>query len=94
MMNRDPVSGLTQRRSMTNEEEPSSSIIEPEVKIDAQNEPMSEINLIEENDEERQALELAIKNSLEDQQKPVIEVENDLSNIVESSSDSDGKLNQ
>ena len=94
-MNRDPVSGVTQRRSMTNEEEPSSSpsIKETEVKTDAQIEPMNEINLIEDNQEERLALQLAIKNSLEDQQKPVIEVENDLSNTVESSSDSDGKRN-
>jgi hypothetical protein len=95
MMNRDPVSGLSQRRSITNDEESSSSsIIEPEVKIDARKEPMIEINLIEESDEERQALELAIKNSLEDQQKPIVEIKNDLSNTVESSSDSDGKLNE
>jgi len=86
MMNRDPVAGLTQRRSITNDHESSPSIQEQEVKV---NQPIVEINLIQENDEERLALELAIKKSLEDQQES-----NDISNAIESSSDSDGKSNK
>ncbi len=85
-MNRDPVAGLTQRRSITNDHESSPSIQEQEVKV---NQPIVEINLIQENDEERLALELAIKKSLEDQQES-----NDISNAIESSSDSDGKSNK
>ena len=87
-MNRDPVSGLTQRRSMTNEEQPTTS---SSVMKEAEKETSGEIDFIEENEEERQALELAIQRSLEDQQKPTLEVENDLSIATESSSDSDGK---
>lgn len=98
MMNRDPVAGLSQRQSLTSDHE-SSFNKEEEVQIDTQREILisdKEIdtefqqtesmivttNLIEENDEERLALELAIKRSLEDQSE---------SNIIESSSDSDGE---
>jgi len=78
MMNRDPVAGLTQRRSATSDQEPESK--------------PQEIEIPTENDEERIALELAIKRSLEDQKEPIIEVKNDISITVESPSDSDGEM--
>lgn len=92
MMNRDPVSGLTQQRSLTNDEQ-------TEVKIDVQEEPKIEtekpvVNLTEENDddEERAEIELAIRISLENQSEPIVEQDNNhLSDAAaESSSDSDG----
>jgi hypothetical protein len=96
MMNRDPVVGFTQRRSITNDHE-SLPVKEQEIKIDTQlerKELVAEINLIEENDEERMMLELAIKKSLEDQQESIVEIDNDIINTIESSSDSDGKSNK
>ncbi|CAF4896892.1 unnamed protein product [Rotaria sp. Silwood1] len=74
---------------------------EQNVKIDIQieqekqspiNENIIEENFVRENDEERLALEIAIKRSLEDQQILNSENNNDKSNIIESSSDSDGKI--
>ncbi|CAF4791384.1 unnamed protein product [Rotaria sp. Silwood1] len=71
---------------------------EQNVKIDIQieqekqspiNENIIEENFVRENDEERLALEIAIKRSLEDQQILDREKNNDKSNIIESSSDSD-----
>ncbi|CAF3414373.1 unnamed protein product [Rotaria sp. Silwood1] len=71
---------------------------EQNVKIDIQieqekqspiNENIIEENFVRENDEERLALEIAIKRSLEDQQILNSENNNDKSNIIESSSDSD-----
>jgi len=51
-------------------------------------------SIIEINDEEHLALELAIKKSLENQQESILEINNDVPNTIESSSDSDGKLNK
>jgi hypothetical protein len=92
MMNRDPVANLFQRRSATIDREPS-PVKEKEVKIDSPSEQEKQSSPVEENDEELIALELAIKRSLEDQQEPIIEVNNDISITIESASDSDGKSN-
>ena len=74
----------------TIEHEPS-PVNEQEIQINTQSEQeIQEIDLTTENNEERMALELAIKRSLEDQQKPIIERNNDISITVESPSDSDG----
>jgi hypothetical protein len=97
MMNRDPVARLSQRRSATIEHEPS-SVNEQEIQINTQPEqeiqintqPEQEIDFTIENNEERMALELAIKRSLEDQQESIIEINNEISITVESPSDSDG----
>jgi hypothetical protein len=99
MMNRDPIVGLVQRRSTTIEIDSTNETndLEPSVKIDAQFEQdkqspiedaIIETNFNIENDEERIAVELAIKRSLEDQQE-----NKDISNTVDSSSDSDGISN-
>jgi len=96
MMNRDPIVGLAQRRSTTIEIDSTNETndLEPSVKNDAQFEQekqlpiedaIIETNFNIENDEERIAVELAIKRSLEDQQE-----NKDISNTVDSSSDSDG----
>jgi hypothetical protein len=58
--------------------------------IQKPSEPIVETSFTRDDDEERVALELAIQKSLEDQQ----EVDNDVSNSMESSSDSDGKFNR
>jgi hypothetical protein len=92
MMNLDPVANLFQRRSATIDREPS-PVKEKEVKIDSPSEQEKQSSPVEQNDEELIALELAIKRSLEDQQEPIIEVNNDISITIESASDSDGKLN-
>ena len=58
MMNRDPVAGLTQRPNVTTTtQEPFSPMEVPEVKIVAP----------QDGDEERAAIELAVRKSLEDQ---------------------------
>ncbi|CAF3193843.1 unnamed protein product [Rotaria socialis] len=64
--------------------------IEKEKKTSPINEPTVENSSIREYDEEAIALEIAIKRSLEDQQRSISENNNDdLSNTIESSSDSD-----
>jgi hypothetical protein len=99
MMNRDPIVGLAQRRSTTIEIDSTKETndLEPLVKIDVQFEQekqlpiedaIIETNFNIENDEERIAVELAIKRSLEDQKE-----NKDISNTVDSSSDSDGISN-
>jgi hypothetical protein len=97
MMNRDPVVGLTQRTDITihSDEDDDESL---PVKNQEENDhrlaeaiaASLEKSPIKENDEERIALELAIRNSLEDQH----EINRDLSITVESSdSDSNGEFN-
>jgi len=109
MMNRDPVVGFTQRKSITNyyesspikEQDKNEEIIETndqerlelELAINKSLEDQQE-SIVEINDEERLALELAIKKSLEDQQESIVEINNEVSNTIESSSNSDGKLNK
>ncbi|CAF2186057.1 unnamed protein product [Rotaria magnacalcarata] len=64
--------------------------IEKEKKTSPINEPTVENSSIREHDEEAIALEIAIKRSLEDQQRSISEnINDDLSNTIESSSDSD-----
>lgn len=104
-MERDPLNGLTQRKSATIEEEPTtvsdvreaSPVTEkpPSVTTDTievlQKSPVRQQG--EENDEERQALELAIQRSLEDQGMSTVETKHDSPIIVESdTSDSDGSI--
>lgn len=94
-MNRDPVSGLTQRRSLTNDAQPEVIPDVPEEsKIETKPAEKPAVNLTEENDdEERAEIELAIRISLENQPEPVVEQNvNDLSDAADSSSDSDGKV--
>ena len=72
MMNRDPVSGLTQRRSLTNDEEAEVKIdtpIESKIEIsftqkEDQLQLVGETNVTRESDEERAEIELAIRRSL------------------------------
>ena len=95
-MYRDPVSGLTQRRSLTDDAQPEVIPDVPEEsKIETKPVEKPAMNLTEEidDDEERAEIELAIRISLENQPEPVIEQnENDLLDAADSSSDSDGKL--
>ena len=94
MMNRDPVVRLSQRRSATIELD-STDDLEPAVTKDVQFEPEKSPPVVEINsNEERIELELAIKRSLDDQQESIIEENDDIPNIVESSSDSDGISNE
>lgn len=98
MMNRDPVSGLTQRRSLQNEEETEvkTDDIPEESKIERSftEKPTTDIPTEIVDDVERAEIELAIKRSLEDQQEASVEQKNHkLSDAAEhSSSDSDGNF--
>lgn len=93
MMNRDPVSGQTQRRSNTTDEEPDEPKIEKSFTEKEEPLPVGGTDVIEIDDEERADIELAIKRSLEDQTEPVVENKNNhLSDAADSSSDSDGKF--
>ncbi|CAF1293158.1 unnamed protein product [Adineta steineri] len=116
MMNRDPCSAFTQRRSTTIETDSiiptniheSSPIKEQSITTDASQSQLKESPIQRETHfelkkrtpieksiiqrtsyEEDIDLELAIQRSLEDQQDSIIKENNDISNIVESSSDSD-----
>ena len=115
MMERDPLNGLTQRKSATVEDEVTTtsdirevSPVDEKAAVDEkaqsldthiadwtekspEREPAVERQPNEENEEERQALEMAIQRSLDDQRESTVETKNDSPIIVESdSSDSDG----
>ena len=100
LLARDPVSGSVQLQNKPTEIDNESLSINEQIDIQMNKEKSTPIkrpiaeNPIRVNDEERLALELAIKRSLEDQHASNIEDNNDVSNTIESSSDSDGKMNK
>ncbi|CAF3780367.1 unnamed protein product [Rotaria sordida] len=88
------INKINDYQSSSIEEEEEEQNVKQDIQIEQKkqspiNENFIEENFIRENDEERIALEIAIKRSLEDQQILTNENNNDISNTIESSSDSD-----